>query len=197
MPHSGYDRTFFLAGGAVRPMIVVSAVAAATVVHSRSPSVPCFQAAARAARRAVASMVWASRRGRAVALELLLGGDLKLLDGDLALIVLVRDVVVKGVGVLPQVGVAFLFFKSSRLCRSWSLHARARSGASSVARDGRKCQACQSESIHPPRERVPYAWHARGALVTDQGRAERRRRASCRCRIYCEVSGPRPNNAVS
>ena len=69
----------------------------------------------------------------------------------------------------------------------------ARSGAS----DGHKCQACQSESIHPPRERVPYAWHARGALVTGQGRAERRRRDSCRCRIYCEVSGPRPNIAVS
>ena len=138
-------------------------------------------------------MLLVSRRDRAVALELL-GGDLKLLDGDLALIVfLAQRVVVKGVGVLPQVGVAILFFKSSRLCRSWCLHARARSGAS----DGHKCQACQSESIHPPRERVPYAWHARGALVTDQGRAERRRRASCRCRIYCEVSRPRPNNAVS
>ena len=122
----------------------------------------------------MASTLLASRRGRAVALELLLGGDLKLLDGDLALIVLVRDAVVKDV--VPQVGVAFLFFQSSRLCRSWCLHARARSCASSVARDGRTCQACQSESIHPPRERVPYAWHARGALVAGQGRAERRRR---------------------
>ena len=53
-----------------------------------------------------------------MALELL-GGDLKLLDGDLALIVLVRDVVVKGV--VPQVGVAFLFFQSSRLRRPWCL----------------------------------------------------------------------------
>ena len=49
-----------------------------------------------------------SRRDRAVALELL-GGDLKLLDGDLALlIILVRDVVVKGV--VPQVGVALPLF---------------------------------------------------------------------------------------
>ena len=52
-------------------------------------------------------MLLASRRGRAVALELL-GSDLKLLDGDLALIVLVRDVVVKGV--VPQVGVALPLF---------------------------------------------------------------------------------------
>ena len=92
-----------------------------------------------------------------MALELL-GGDLKLLDGDLALIVfLAQRVVLKGVGVLPQVGVAFLFFKSSRLCRSWCLQ-RARGLVRATAINVRGV----SQKVYTRRA---SAYRTRGTLV--------------------------------